>query len=139
MPYTAKQVSILQNERTNDPLARSYSGMSDVQFLTSIETEDRVNARTTLSAGEIFEQIDPAEFVALSNAETVRVDRVLSLGAEIVVGPGNSHQAVQEFIATFGVGSVTMTALESLRDQLFSRVEELGLPLPILADVQRTT
>ena len=77
MPYTAKQVGILQDERTNDPLARSYSGMSDVQFLTSIATEDRINARTTMSAGEIFEQIDLAEFVALSNAETVRVDRVL--------------------------------------------------------------
>ena len=139
MPYTAKQVNDLQNERTNDPLVRGYSGMDDVQFLASITAVDRVNARTTMSAGEIFEQIDAGEFTALPAGDKARVDRVLGLGAEVIVGPGNAHQAAQEMIATFGAGSATMIALASLRDQLFSRAQELGLPPPILADVQRTT
>lgn len=139
MPYSAKQVGVLQAERTNDPLVRGYSGMTNPQFLTSITTTDRVKARTSVSAGEIFEQIDATEFAALSPSGTIRVDRVLGLGAEVIVGPGNAHQAVQEMIAAFGGGSATMTALAALRDQLFSRAEELGLPPPILADVQRTT
>ena len=139
MPYTAKQVNDLQNERTNDPLVRGYSGMTDAQFLASVTTVDRVNARTTMSAGEIFEQVDAAEFAALNNTNKARVDRVLGLGAEVIVGPGNNHQAVQEMIAAFGGGSNTLSALAVLRDQLFSRAEELGLPPPILADAQRTT
>ena len=139
MPYSAKQVSALQAERTNDPLARSYLGMTDAQFLTSITTEDRDNPRTSMSAGELFEQIDSAEFIALNNANKARVDRVLGLGSDIIVGPGNAHQAVQELIATFGGVSATITSLAALRDQLFSRASELGLPNPILADVERTS
>ena len=139
MPYSSRQVSVLQAERTDDPLVRGYSGMTDAQFLTSLTAADRINARTTMSAGEIFEQIDPGEFAALNNTQTARVDRVLGLGAQVIVGPGNNHQAVQEMIAAFGGGSATMVALAALRDQLFSRAEEIGLPVPILADIQRTT
>jgi len=139
MPYTAREVSILQSERTDDPLSRGYSGMTDAQFLTSITTEDRDNPRTSISSGELFESIDRAEFIALSNADKVRVDRLLGLGAEIIVGPGNAHQAVQELLATFGGSSTTVTALAALRDVQFSRAAELGLPRPILADVGRTT
>ena len=138
MPYSAKQVSALQAERTDDPLGRGYAGMSDVQFLASVNAEDRDNPRSTISAGELFEAIVPAEFQALDAAKKVRVDRLLGLGAELVVGPGNAHQAVQELIATFGVGSDTLTALAALRDVQYSRASELGLPPPILADVERT-
>jgi len=139
MPYTARQVSILQAERTNDPLARGYSGMNNAQFFTSITTVDRPNERSIMSAGEIFETIVGSEFIALSNANKARVDRLLGLGAEIVIGPGNAHQAVQELLATFGGGSATVAALAALRNQLQSRVQEIGLPDPILADVQRTS
>ncbi len=139
MPYTAKQVSVLQAERTVDPLIRGYSGMTDGQFLTSLITEDRDNPRTTMSSGEVFEQIDAAEFVALNTQNKTRVDRVLGLGAEVIVGPGNNHQAVQELLGAFGGGSMTLVNLAALRDQKFSRAEELNLPLPILPDVQRTT
>ncbi len=138
MPYTAKEVSILQSERTDDPLSRSYSGMTDAEFLTSITTENRDNPRTFISSGELFESIDNAEFIALSAGDKVRVDRLLGLGAEIIVGPGNAHQAVQELLATFGGVSTTVTTLAALRDVQFSRAAELNLPSPILADVGRT-
>ena len=139
MPYTAKQISDLQDERTNDPLTRSYSGMTNSQFLSSITAIDRLDARTSMSAGEIFESVDSVEFDALTAALKVRVDRVLGLGAEIVVGPGNNHQAVQELITAFGGGSATIASLSALRDQLQTRAKEIGLPDPILADVARTT
>ena len=139
MPYTAKQVSDLQDERTDDPLTRSYSGMTNAQFLSSITAIDRPDPRTSMSAGEIFESVDAAEFNALTDPLKERVDRVLGLGAEIVVGPGNNHQAVQELITAFGGGSATIASLSALRDQLQSRAREIGLPEPILADVARTT
>ena len=113
--------------------------MADPAFLVSVTAEDRDNPRTSMSAGEIFEQIDSGEFAALSPGSTTRVDRVLGLGAEIIVGPGNAHQAVSELVATFGGGSNTLTALAALRDQKFSRVQEIGLPSPILADIARTS
>ena len=92
-----------------------------------------------MSSGEIFESIVPSEFAALTSGEQVRVDRVLGLGAEIIIGPGNSPNAVQELVSTFGGGSGTISALAALRDQLQSRASEIGLPNPILADVARTS
>lgn len=139
MPYNAKQVFDLQNERTDDPLTRGYSGFTDAQFFTSITTVDRPDSRTLMSSGEIFESIVPSEFAALTSGEQVRVDRVLGLGAEIIIGPGNSPNAVQELVSTFGGGSGTISALAALRDQLQSRASEIGLPNPILADVARTS
>ena len=139
MPYSAKQVSDLQDERTNDPLTRSYSGMANAQFLSSITAIDRPNPRTSMSAGEVFESVDAAEFDALSSALKARVDRVLGLGSDIVIGPGNDHQAVQELITAFGGGSNTLSALATFRDQKYSRAAEIGLPAPSLGDVERTT
>ena len=139
MPYNAKQVSDLQAERTDDPLTRGYSGFTDAQFFTSITAVDRPDSRTIMSAGEVFQAIVPSEFQALNVADQDRVDRVLGLGAEIIIGPGNSPNAVQELVSTFGGGSATIAALAALRDQLQSRVTEIGLPNPILADVERTS
>jgi len=135
MPYTAKQVSDLQSERD----LPAYDGMDDATFLAAMLVEDKDNPRTTMSAGEFFEAIVPAEFQALTAAEKVRVDRMLSLGADIIIGPDNSPQAVQELLATFGGGSVTVTTLAAMRDTKQSRAQELGLPAPKLGDVQRTT
>lgn len=138
MPYSAKQVSDLQVERTNDPLARSYSGMTDAVFLLSMTAEDRPAPIAIISSGQLFEAIVASEFQALSSTDKVRVDRLLGLGAEVIIGPGNAHQAVQELLATFGGGSETISNLTTLRDQLQSRAREIGLPDPILADVART-
>ena len=139
MPYSARQVADLQAERTGDPLARGYAVMTDGQFLASLIVENRDNPRTSITAGELFESIDVAEFQALDAGQKTRVDRLLGLGAEIIIGPGNAHQAVSELQATFGGGSNTVGALQVVRDQKFSRVVELGLPVPILADIERTS
>lgn len=139
MPYNAKQISDLQAERTNDPLPRGYSGMTDNQFLISITAEDRPDPRVSISSGELFESIVGIEFIALSVADKVRIDRLLGLGAEVIVGPGNNHNAVQELLATFGGASTTVATLAALRDQQQSRAQEIGLPNPILADVVRTS
>ena len=135
MPYSAKQVSDLQAVRDN-PI---YDGMDDAAFLAAILTKDAEAPRASITAGELFESIVPAEFQALSAADKTRVDRLLGLGAEIIVGPGNAHQAVQELLATFGGGSATVTALAAVRDVKITRAAAAGLPDPKLGDVARTT
>ena len=135
MPYTAKQVAGLQAERD----LPAYDGQDDATFLAGITAETVDAPLISITSGQLFEAIVPSEFQALTAAEKVRVDRLLGLGAEIIIGPDNSPQAVQELLATFGGPSVTVQTLAALRDEKISRAQELGLPDPILADVARTT
>ena len=136
--YSTKQVMELGEEKTADPLSRGYAGMTDQQFADSINDENITVERTTMSAGEIMEQIDGTEFSALTPALTTRVDRVLGLGAEIFVGPGNNHNAVQELLAAFGVSSATITSLAALRDlSKTSRRSQKGWPLCSVSTILR--
>ena len=107
---------------------------NDATAATEINTVNRTRQRVTMSAGEIMEAIDNAEFAALSVAHQARVDRVLGLGAEIIIGPGNGHNAVQELLV-FGGGSATITALASARNVAISRADEIGLPVIRAYDV----
>jgi len=117
----------LRDEVINDPLGRSYAAMTAKQVADDGHTKYRTDERTVMSAGEIWEHIVDSEFIALSDANKARVDRVLGLGAEIIIGPGNNHNAVQELIATFGGGSTTITNLAAARAIAISRWQELGL------------
>ncbi len=138
MSYNQQQVDTLGVERTADPLGLGYSGMTDQQFADSMNGETRTRERVSMSAGEIMEQIDSAEFIALTAGDKARVDRVLGLGAEVIIGPGNSHNAVQELIATFGGGSTTITNLATLRDaEQISRTSELGIPFVSTSVISR--
>ncbi len=138
MRYTQPQVDDLAAEQLGDPLTLGYSGMTDQQFADSMNGLTRPNERTTMSAGEIMEQIDGAEFTALSAADKGRVDRVLGLGADVIIGPGNAHNAVQELLAAFGAGSNTITNLATVRGSTqISRAQELGLPFVSVSVISR--
>lgn len=116
----------LCEEITLDPLGRGYSGMTDEQLSIDLNTVYRTRERTLMSAGEIMEAIDGLEFAALSAANKKRVDRVLGLGAEIIIGPGNNHNAVQELLV-FGGGSTTVANLVALRNVAITRANELNV------------
>ena len=135
--YNPKQIAVLQEEKDTDPLARSYSGMTDEQLVTSFNALDRIDSRTSFSSGEIMESIDNDEFALLNAGEKSRVDRVLGLGAEVIIGPGSDHNALQELLNVFGVGSTTVANLSARRDVLISRMKELGLPEVSLSTVGR--
>ena len=64
MAYTQQQVARLQEERTNDPHGRGYSGMDDNQFLTSVNLADIPVERTDITTQEIFEQYVGADLPA---------------------------------------------------------------------------
>jgi len=125
----------LCEEITLDPLGRGYSGMTNEQVAVDLNTAYRTRERITMSAGEIMEAIDGTEFAALSTADRVRVDRVLGLGAEVIIGPGNNHNAVQELLV-FGGGSVTVANLVALRDVAITRAAELSIRRPKVGHVE---
>ena len=138
MSYTQLQVDALAAERVSDPLGLGYAGMTDQQFANSMNATTRTVERTVMSAGEIMEHIDGGEFVAMLATSKARVDRVLSLGSEIIIGPGNNHNAVQELLAAFGAGSATIAALAAARGApKTSRAAELGLPFVSVSVISR--
>jgi len=118
---------------TGHPDTGAYNA-DDALAASELNVLNRIRERTIMSAGEIMESIDGPEFEALTDANQGRVDRVLGLGAEIIIGPGNNHSAVQEMLV-FGAQSVTLIALAALRDISVSRADELGFPVQTGATV----
>jgi len=127
----------LRDELINDPLGRGYSAMTDAQVVAALHLRDRSKERTIMSAGEVMEHIVGSEFTALTADKKARVDRVLALGAEIIIGPGNNHNAVQELLAAFGAGSQTVTNLSAARAETIDRAGELGLGTVRVGEVER--
>lgn len=118
---------VLKNELTIDPLTRGYTGMTDDQITASLVFNDRTRIRSMMSAGEILDQIDGGEFAGLTADNKARVDRILGLGAEIIIGPRDNHYALNELRTVFGAGSKTIIKLLQTRGVSISRAEELGL------------
>lgn len=102
-------VRILRDIILSEP---SNTGASDADVATWLNATVPMVSRDTVSAADIFEQIDPAEFTALSAAQQARVDRILGLGSGISTVPGS--QARAELVAVFGGGSTTITNLAAL-------------------------
>lgn len=135
MPYRQNQVDALQNERTNDPLARGYSGMDDSQFLTSITTSDRTRNRTAMTGKEVKDRIDTADWDSRTDAQK---SQLLSLFARDDLDPfGIDAHIFQETMT--GAAGTSVADLNAYRVESITRAEELGLPTPTLGDVARTT
>lgn len=135
MAYSARQVSILQDERTNDPLGRSYSGMDDPTFLGSITTVDRTRNRSTMSASEVYNSVDQTEWAALSATEQQEIWDILHMGSDL----DPFGREASRFTAIFPGAGATLTALAAARVENITRAEEIGLPNPNLGDVGRTS
>lgn len=118
------QLGILNDEIDADPLIRGYSGMTDDQIVASLNFKNR-DFWVDLTSAQMFQSIDLAELAALSSAEQVRTDRILSLTGEIKTGPGTN--AREEFLDVFGIGSTTISNLASLANRPIGRGVELGL------------
>lgn len=132
MPYAHQQVVALKDERTNDPLAIGYAGMSDAQFLASVTAVNRSRNRTSMTRQEIYENIAGSALAALSAVQLAQ----LNLAMSDEVNPfGNAQQV---FVNIFGGGSATVTALAAARVEAITRAQELGLPEPFIYDIVRT-
>ena len=112
----------LKAELTHDPLDRGYSGMSDVEATTDLNTVYRERNRVAMTGSEVLNAVDTTEWSGLSDAEKQTVWNVIHIGdlnpfgveADLLVG-------------VFGGGSATITALSAARKESDSRAVELGL------------
>jgi hypothetical protein len=130
------KTQILVDELQNDPLTRNYAGMSNAQATASLNTADRVVERTTLSASEMFEAIDPAEYTSLSAADQDRVKLVLSLGDSIQISVGTKARTILEDVFAGVAGTNTRPALGALVNETKTRGEEIGFGKVREGDVQ---
>lgn len=124
IPAFAGPLDVLKAEIDGDPLVRGYAGMTNQQIADDINTAYRDNWRP-ISSSQLFEAIDSTEFVALSDANKSRVDRLLGLGENIQTAPGSKSRA--ELVAVFGGGSQTAANLLPIANPGQTRGQELGI------------
>lgn len=119
----------LKDEITGDPLGRSYSGMTNLDLTNSLNTLDRTQDKTSMTASEVYNQIDETEFLALTDSQRQEIWDILHLGD---VNPFGLE--ADRFLAIFTPGA-TITALNAARVTSISRARELGLPFISLGDI----
>ena len=123
MSLTSGQRSNLRTEVQTDPLNRAYSLMTSAQILLDLQTINRTRNKTGLNPSEVFQNINQTEWDALSASDQDEVWNVLHLG-----DPLNPFgREATRFIAIFGGGSITITALQALRVENISRLQQIGI------------
>ena len=132
MPYNAKQVSDLQAERD----IATYDGMDDATFLAAVTVEN-ISVPNQVTAADVFNAYVGSDLPARASDEWQNLMLLGSMNA------GNDFflqgNVLAVLTAVFGAGTQTRTNLIALSTKDISRVTELGLPAPILADIARTT
>jgi hypothetical protein len=116
---------ILKTEIETDPLARGYTGMSDLEVANDLNTEYRPHERPVLSSAEIYELTNSTEFQALTDPQKVYVRDIWGLGDSISVVSGSKARTV--YVTIFGAGSNTIATLSAYINQIISRAQELGI------------
>jgi len=114
----------LKTEIDTDALVRGYAGMTDQQVADSLNnTIDREVNIDSLTGDEVFQSTAAAAWTALTEGK--KNQWLAFCGRETIdpFGPAN----VQLVIDLFGVGSTTLTNLQTLRKRTVSRETELGL------------
>lgn len=114
--------AVLNNELTIDPLTRGYSEMSDAEAATDLNTVYRDVNKVTMTGSEVLNALDKTEFLALTDANKLKVWDVLHLGA---INPFGREADI--FVAVFGAGSASILSLNAARKTTVSRAVELGL------------
>lgn len=115
-------IAKLKLEIDVDSLERVYAGMTDKQVKTDGHIKYRTRNKESLTGSEVLNAIDKAEFNLKSLEEKQQVWDIVHLGT---INPFGIEADL--FIDIFGGGSVTITALSSLRIENISRWTELGL------------
>jgi len=128
------RIQAIKDELSIDPLTRGYAGMDDQQAADSLNTVDRTVDREFMTASEIFESIEVAEYKALAAGEKSAVDKVLGLGDNIRIAPGTKARAF--LLDAFTAGSTTRSNLATIAQESVSRSVEIGVGPVHIGDVQ---
>ena len=117
----------LKDELVNDPLGRGYAGMTDQAAADDLNTAYRTQDRTSMTASEVANAIDVAEFISLTNSQAQEIWNWLHLGTLNPFGIEATR-----FLAIFGGGSATIAALLAIRVESITRAQELpGVRSPV--------
>ncbi len=119
----------LKDEITNDPNTVGYGPMSNLDVTNSLNALTSSQNRSSMSASEIYNQIDETEWLALTDPQRQEIWDILHLGD---VNPFGLE--ADRFLAIFGAGT-TISALNAARVTAISRGVELGLGFVSLGDV----
>jgi len=114
-------ITALKTELTVDPLARGYSGMTDEQAATDLNTVYRTRNKTSMTGSEVINRVVPAEWNALTDAQQAKAWNIIHLGT---LNPFGVEATMLS--AIFGAGSATIAALAAARKGNVSRADELG-------------
>ncbi len=117
-------------EINDDPLGLSYSGMDDLTLTNSLNALTRSENKASMSASEIYNQIDETEWLALSDIERDEIWNIIHLGE---VNPFGLEAT--RFVAIFPGAGPTLTALNASRVTPISRAHEIGLSFVSLGSV----
>lgn len=124
-------MSKLNDELTDDPLGRGYSGMTDRAVVADMNTPYRDSNRSLMTATEIAQSIDVDEFTLLNTADEQTMWNVLSFSE---INPFGFEATI--FTDVFGGGSRTIAAFLAARVGSISRGQELSLGVVKLGHVQ---
>ena len=125
-------IAKLKTEITDDPLGRGYAGMTDAEIAISLNTANREVNKTLMTASEVLNAIDITEWNALTDAAQQKIWDVLDIGE---INPFGIEATI--FVAVFGGGSATITALAAVRKTIVSRASELGLSGMAISDITK--
>lgn len=124
IPALAVDLAILSVEVNTDPLGRGYAAMTDQEVVDRLHVQDRTRVLSSLDARTILQSVDPAELIALSEANRLLV--LTFIGAADTHDPRNGTIA-HTFFTTLFPNSATLSNLGAARTEAISRAEELGI------------
>ena len=122
MALDKDQLVIMKAELTADPLGRGYSSMDSQQVADDLKTEYRSRVKALMTATEVFQNIDKAEFLALADGHQNLVMNIMGFGS---INPAGREAEI--FVQLFGAQSQTVQAVAQARQEPVSRAVELGV------------
>lgn len=111
------------------PDTGAYS-LDDATAAAELNAVNRTNPRASMTASELMNTINKAEFDALLAGDRALVWNVLHIGD---INPFGIEASI--FTSAFGAGSGTITSLAAARIAAVSRADELGIGSPTPGDV----
>ncbi len=123
MSLTSGQRANLRTEVQDDPLGRGYSGMTSADMLLDLQTINRTRNKTGLNPSEVYQNIDQTEWAALNTFQQEEVWNILHLGDPL----DPFGREATRFVAIFGGTSATIIALQALRVDNISRLNQIGI------------
>lgn len=135
-------LNALQTELTTDPQGLGYTVSPSPPDLESAALADTAllnakniaSVKAEISGSEVFKATNSAEFDNLTDAQR---SEWLALCAIDSLDPANGTPAAATATRIFGGGSVTITNLQSLRNENISRAQQLFGQDVVPGDVQK--